>query len=59
MQIWEKIIYVLALFLLFSAPISAENNKVNITYISLSQSDALELVSQTNPNSDSVVLYRE
>jgi hypothetical protein len=30
MQIWEKIIYVLALFLLFSESASAEDNKVNI-----------------------------
>lgn len=50
----KKILYVLILFLLFSAPVSAEDNKVNVTYISLSQSDALELASQTNPYSGSI-----
>jgi len=50
----NDIIYVLILFLLFSAPVSAEDDKINITYISLSQSDALELASQTNPYSGSI-----
>jgi cobaltochelatase CobN len=50
----SKILYVLIMFLLFSAPVSAEDNKINITYISLSQSDALELASQTNPYSGSI-----
>ncbi len=50
----NTIIYVLILFLLFSAPVSAEDNKINIAYISLSQSDALELASQKNPYSGSI-----
>ncbi|WP_440946045.1 cobaltochelatase subunit CobN [Methanosarcina sp. T3] len=50
----RKLFYVLLLFLLFSAPVSAEDNKINITYISLSQSDALELASQTNPYRGSI-----
>lgn len=50
----KKIFYVLLLFLIFSAPVSAEDNEVNITYVSLSQSDALELASQTNQYSESI-----
>ena len=51
----RKLVYVLILFLLFSAPVSAEDNNVNITYISLSQSEALELASHTNPYSKSII----
>lgn len=50
----KKIFYVLLLFLIFSAPVSADENKINITYIAYSPSDALELASQTNQYSKSI-----
>jgi len=50
----KQILYVLILFLIFSAPVSAEDSKINITYISLSENDALELASQTNQYSKSI-----
>lgn len=34
------------LFLVFSPGVLAEENKINVTYISFSSSDALELASQ-------------
>ncbi|MDD4524092.1 MAG: hypothetical protein PHW84_14895, partial [Methanosarcina sp.] len=50
----KKLFYVLILFLLFSAPVSADENKINITYIAYSPSDALELASKTNQYSKSI-----
>lgn len=50
----KKLFYMLILFLLFSAPVSADENKINITYIAYSPSDALELASKTNQYSKSI-----
>jgi len=41
----------LLILLVLSAPVSADENKINITYVAWQPGDALELASQTNPYS--------
>lgn len=42
------------LFLVFIPGVLADENKINITYVAYSPSDALELASQTNQYSKSI-----
>lgn len=48
------LIFCAVVLLLLTQIVSADGNQVNITYISYSESDALELASQTNPYSGSI-----